>query len=63
MEIEICSQCRGLVLDPGETVSAISNELDRFGNQLPTTLKVEFILYVVLGMVMIQIYVLFYFFG
>lgn len=28
MEIEICSQCRGLVLDPGETVFAIRSQLN-----------------------------------
>jgi hypothetical protein len=67
MEIEICSQCRGLVLDPGETVFAISNELDPLGEvamkRSLSTLKVKFILYVVLGLVMLQFYTLWYFFG
>ena len=34
MEIEICAQCRGLILDPSETVFAISNELDPLGRSL-----------------------------
>lgn len=67
MEIEICSQCRGLVLDPGETVFAISNELDSpwdvFTKLTWNELKVRFILYVVLGLVMLQFYTLWYFFG
>jgi len=67
MEIEICSQCHCLVLDPGETVIAIRKELNPFWEvymkQYWNTLKVEFILYVVLGLAMLQFYTLWYFFG
>ncbi len=67
MEIEICSQCRGLVLDPGETVFAISNELDPFwevlGKHSWNNLKVRLILGIVLGMAMLQMYVLMYLFN
>ena len=65
MEIEICSQCRGLVLDPGETVFAISNKLDPFWDVFWrhswSTVKLHLILkvtlYVVLGIALLVMYV------
>lgn len=63
MEIEICSQCRGLVLDPGETVFAIKNELDRLSIHLSTRLKVKLIVAIVCGMFYLKSYVLRYLFG
>lgn len=64
MEIEICSQCRGLVLDPGETVFAISNELDPSWKGVDNAnLMLDFILLLVEGLAMLQFYTLWYFFG